>query len=528
MPRFKRQLRADLPIVLEVAGEIGPLLADEADGIDAAVIDPTQQERRERITAAGGEIRIAGEARCLRSEGGAARNTLPAETVVVVALMHGAGFEGVLVLDPRQIVIEGVDGVLRSVVGLAAPGGVAFAEAEPQEVLIAIGNAREADFILPVDAALDCGLRRIVIFAPVVAAGIEVVEEGRTEGVVPAHAKDFAVALRVVVIGVEPGKHALAALRAGRHIGAIDAGITGEAVLFRENVVALSAEFVDGGEVGTLVDQIIRAHIPGRARSDRDVRDQGQTTALVGCQSLDGDGVKPAFRDLVAGKDVAREPRTAGGVRLGSGRVVDRNQCAGGVDPLGKIALVHLGGGNGGGGGGGAIAVAEPFVREEEEGLVLAVVDFGNPDGSAGGGAEVVLLVDGLLLVERVGEEAVGVEGVVAEEFVHIAVQFVGAALGCEAHHAAARVAVFGLESVGFDGEFGNRLDRGRVHGDPGGGECARGIGRNAIQVGAVTGRLSSAQREVVIAEILGFRREGGQRKRTPKRAAYHHRQLID
>jgi hypothetical protein len=59
--------------------------------------------------------------------------------------MHGAGFEGVLVFDPRQIVIKGVDGVLRSVVGLAAPGAVAVAEAEAKEVLIAIGNARETD-----------------------------------------------------------------------------------------------------------------------------------------------------------------------------------------------------------------------------------------------------------------------------------------------------------------------------------------------------------------------------------------------
>ena len=64
------------------------------------------------------------------SERCAARDTLPAETVVVVALIHPADFEGVLALDPGQIVIKRVDGIFRSVVGRAAPGGVAFAEAE--------------------------------------------------------------------------------------------------------------------------------------------------------------------------------------------------------------------------------------------------------------------------------------------------------------------------------------------------------------------------------------------------------------
>ena len=72
-----------------------------------------------------------------------------------------------------------------------------------------------------------------MILAPVVAAGIEVVEKRRAERVVPTHAKDFAVTLGVVVIGVKARQNALAALRPGLHIGAIDPGITGECGLFR-------------------------------------------------------------------------------------------------------------------------------------------------------------------------------------------------------------------------------------------------------------------------------------------------------
>src|SRR5262249_27506863 len=37
---IQRQLVADAPIVLKVARKIGPLLSDEADGINAAVVDP--------------------------------------------------------------------------------------------------------------------------------------------------------------------------------------------------------------------------------------------------------------------------------------------------------------------------------------------------------------------------------------------------------------------------------------------------------------------------------------------------------
>ena len=60
---IQRQLGTHLPVVLEVAGEVGPLLADEPDRVDAAVIHPSEQERCERIAAACGEVRVARETR---------------------------------------------------------------------------------------------------------------------------------------------------------------------------------------------------------------------------------------------------------------------------------------------------------------------------------------------------------------------------------------------------------------------------------------------------------------------------------
>ena len=48
----QRQLGIHLPVVLEIAGEVGPLLADEPDRVDAAVIYPSEQERCEWVTAA--------------------------------------------------------------------------------------------------------------------------------------------------------------------------------------------------------------------------------------------------------------------------------------------------------------------------------------------------------------------------------------------------------------------------------------------------------------------------------------------
>ena len=63
--------------------------------------------------------------------------------------------------------------------------------------------------------------------------------------------------------------------------------------------------------------------------------------------------------------------------------------------PLAEVAVVHLGRRHGKGGAVRPGAVAETLVGEEEEGLVLAAIDFGDPNRSTDSGAEIVLLVNG-------------------------------------------------------------------------------------------------------------------------------------
>ena len=95
-----------------------------------------------------------------------------------------------------------------------------------------------------------------------------------------------------------------------------------------------------------------------------------------------------------------------------------------------EIAGVHFRSGDGEGGAVGAGAVAEPLVGEEEECVVPAFFDLGNPDRAADGDAEIVLLIDGIGDAGGVAEEVIGVEIVVAEEFVGRAVELSGAGLG--------------------------------------------------------------------------------------------------
>ena len=50
------------------------------------------------------------------------------------------------------------------------------------------------------------------------------------------------------------------------------------------------------------------------------------------------------------------------------------------------------------------------------------------------------------------------------------------------------------LKPLVFHRKFGDSLDRRRVDRNPGSGQGARGVGGNAIQRGAVAGRLTAAQ----------------------------------
>ena len=104
---------------------------------------------------------------------------------------------------------------------------------------------------------------------------------------------------------------------------------------------------------------------------------------------------------------------------------------------------------------------AAEFLREEEEGLVAAVIELAQPDRPADGVAVVVVVERGTLEAAEVVGEAVGGVVVAAIEFVQIAVQQIGSAL-CNQIDLAAGAAPE-LRAVGIaDGlEFRDGIDAG-------------------------------------------------------------------
>src|SRR6266853_3921374 len=117
-------------------------------------------------------------------------------------------------LHPGEVVVIRIDRILATVVGIATPRAVTVGiVANLQEVLTTIGNIAETHFVLPVNPADHGGLGWIVIFAPVIAAGVKMVEFGRAESPVPTEANHVAEAFQVVVVGVVAGK-------GGRSVGA--------------------------------------------------------------------------------------------------------------------------------------------------------------------------------------------------------------------------------------------------------------------------------------------------------------------
>src|SRR5260370_25404268 len=101
-------------------------------------------------------------------------------------MVWAANFGGGAPLDPGEMVIVGVNGVLRAVIGAAAPGAVP-GEVEVDQVLVAIRHTAETDFVFPVP---DVFLGRFVVLPPVVAARIEVVELGRASCPIPTETND--------------------------------------------------------------------------------------------------------------------------------------------------------------------------------------------------------------------------------------------------------------------------------------------------------------------------------------------------
>src|SRR5205823_4777958 len=115
--------RVHTPVILKIAGEIGPLLADEPDGVDRSGVRIAEQHGGDRI-AASVRVGSSGNAGFGVAECGAAGNALASEAVVVAELVLAAEFQRVAALDPGEVVIEGINGVLRAIIGAAAPGRI--------------------------------------------------------------------------------------------------------------------------------------------------------------------------------------------------------------------------------------------------------------------------------------------------------------------------------------------------------------------------------------------------------------------
>src|SRR5437016_5427151 len=116
----------DTPVVLNIAAKIVKLLANKADGVDLASVGITQQERGESISALSG-IRNVGFAGFQIAEAYAAGDALAPEAIVVVQLVHAAELQGVRTFNPSEVVVVGIDCVLRAVICLSAPSGVVVA-----------------------------------------------------------------------------------------------------------------------------------------------------------------------------------------------------------------------------------------------------------------------------------------------------------------------------------------------------------------------------------------------------------------
>ena len=123
------------------------------------------------------------------------------------------------------------------------------------------------------------------------------------------------------------------------------------------------------------------------------------------------------------------------------------------------------------------VVEAQAFVADEEEGLVGAVVELGNPDGSAEGAGEIFHFERGASNALGIVAEAVGIQRFVAQTILAGAVKPIGAAFTGEDHRAL-RAAVLGAHVVDVrfhflnpfrvreDGDFvpRRRLNRDAVH----------------------------------------------------------------
>ncbi len=154
-----------------------------------------------------------------------------------------------------------------------------------------------------------------------------------------------------------------------------------------------------------------------------------------------GDRVEAALRDLIPGKGIAYHPAVPG--QLPGQRVEKLDRAALVDQALGEIPLPLQGRGDPGRHGIAALAVARTLEIQEEESFIAPPIDLGDPDRSAQGKAEHVVMKHALGLSKVIRAPVVGVQLVVAEELVDRAVEIVGARARHQRDGAAGKPAVF-------------------------------------------------------------------------------------
>ena len=422
-------------------------------------------------------------------------------------------------LHPRQVVRDGPQIVARPAPLGASPVEIVVGEVDQREQHVGPGHVAQADARAPALIAVVRGAQLI----PVVVPERDAVHQRRRDHAIPVEAID--VGVRVLVAEVVE-RHRQAAARAvarrhDQHFAPVHQ--EAEAILARQVVIDLDAELVP--RVG--VDLVARrvGEVVADARQVGPHRRQLDHLAADAAEALD--------RDLVVRERIADE---AGAVRVGPRRrrIVDGNQLAARVAPLREVAVVHRRDRDGDGLRRRRRLVAVGLVGGEEERLVAAVVQLRDHHGAAEHAAEIVLRDLRLGASERLAEEVVGVEGVVAHELEDLAAPLVGARARDEADRAAAGMAELRLEPVGVDRELGDGLDRRRVERRPEALlERRARRGRHAVDRQIPAAFLAAADDDVAAAAVaagagLGLRRDQAEVERRSQLAADDERQVLD
>ena len=293
-----RQLAVYTKIVLNVTSVGRPLLANKTNGIDGAAACVSQQERGERGTALSWIVNppYPGQACILIAEAGATGNALASKAIVMANLHSGTELDGMAPLDPSEVVVKTIDRVFTSIVGSTSPR-LNITEIEVKQVLAAIGNIGEANFVFPVCSTFHGRLKGIVTLAPIVAAGIEVVQFGWAEGPIPTETNYDAGLLRIVVIGKQTGKSGRS-IGAGFNLFAIVAVVARDAMVIIKRVIALDANLCIGFYFGSTGDKVIVIDVSKGSGSEPAVWTQG-CIGRVGGKGSFGDRIEFCGGNLV-------------------------------------------------------------------------------------------------------------------------------------------------------------------------------------------------------------------------------------